>query len=337
MSASEVVLAKRLVPLVAGRSLSKLYEVRRGVLFRKQEVVHALTDVSLVVRSGETLGVVGESGSGKSTLGRVLLRLVEPSFGTIEFDGVDITRLAEREMRQLRKRMQIVFQDPSTSLNPRMTVREIVGEGLVIGRTASGAALEERVRAELERVGLDASALERYPHEFSGGQRQRIAIARALAVEPSFVVCDEPVSSLDVSVQAQIVNLLEEVQCTAKVAYLFISHDLRLVEYLSHRIAVMYLGRIVETGPASELSAHPLHPYTHALFDASPRLPGRGEPKQKRLRLAGEPPSPSAPPPGCAFHPRCPRAVRGRCDVEVPPLAAPSPGSSHQVACFFPE
>lgn len=336
MSANELVLAKRLVPLVSARSLSKLYQVRRGIFFREHEVVHALDDVSLVVRSGETLGVVGESGSGKSTLGRVLLRLVEPSFGTIEFDGVDVTRLAEREMRRLRRRMQIVFQDPSTSLNPRMTVREIVGEGLVIGRMASGAALEERVRNELERVGLDASTLDRYPHEFSGGQRQRIAIARALAVEPSFVVCDEPVSSLDVSVQAQIVNLLEEAQSSAKVAYLFISHDLRLVEYLSHRIAVMYFGRIVETGPASELSTHPLHPYTQALFDASPRLPGRDEPKRKRLRLAGEPPSPSSPPKGCAFHPRCPRAERGRCDVESPPLAAASPGSSHQVACFFP-
>jgi oligopeptide transport system ATP-binding protein len=217
-----------------------------------------------------------------------------------------------------------------------MTVREIVGEGLRIHRLARGAELEERVRHELDRVGLDPSMLDRFPHEFSGGQRQRVAIARALAVDPSFVVCDEPVSALDVSVQAQIVNLLERIQSEAKVAYLFISHDLRLVEYLSHRIAVMYLGRVVETGPTAELSKQPLHPYTRALFDAAPRLPRDGEAPRKRLRLAGEPPSASAPPPGCGFAPRCPRAERGKCDTEVPPLAASAPGSSHQVACFFP-
>jgi len=333
---------RKRAPLLKVEGLAKVYTVRRGLLGRKQELVHALAGVSFDLSAGETLGIVGESGSGKSTLGKTVLRLLEPTYGRIVFDGTDITRLRDNEMRKYRKRMQIVFQDPYSSLNPRMTVRDIVAEGLDLFRLASRSELSSRVSALLARVGLDAEVMERYPHEFSGGQRQRIAIARALAVEPDFVVCDEPTSALDVSVQAQILNLLTDIQTESKVAYLFISHDLRVVEFVSHRIAVLYLGKIVEMGPSARVAERRLHPYTRALFDASPALPVRAEeavgdePPRRRLVLHGEPPSPAAPPPGCAFHPRCPRAEPGKCDTETPVLRGVKDDPRHQVSCFFP-
>jgi oligopeptide/dipeptide ABC transporter ATP-binding protein len=321
-------------PLLQVERLSKLYPVQRG-LFAKPSFVHAVSDVSFHVRRGETLGLVGESGSGKSTLGRASIRLIEPTLGRLLFDGEDVTRMADRELRALRRRMQIVFQDPFGSLNPRMTVREIVGEGIAIHRLAQGPAESEaRVAEVIGKVGLRPDMMGRFPHEFSGGQRQRIAIARALAVRPDFVVCDEPVSALDLSVQAQIVNLLEDLQDDLSLGLLFISHDLRVVEHISHRIAVMYLGRLVEVGPASEVAERRYHPYTRALFEAVPS-PGRaGRPRRV---LAGELPSATSPPEGCVFHPRCPKAEEGRCDAETPPLVELVAGSHHRVACFHPE
>jgi oligopeptide/dipeptide ABC transporter ATP-binding protein len=297
--------------------------------------VRAVDGVSIRVRRAETLGLVGESGCGKSTLGRLMLRLVEPSFGRVLFDGNDVTKLSQRELRPLRRRMQIIFQDPYSSLNPRMTVREIVGEALRIHKLAKTREAEEaRIVTLLERVGLRADAMDRYPHEFSGGQRQRIGIARALAVEPEFIVCDEPVSALDVSIQAQIVNLLVELQETMGLAYLFVSHDLRIVEHVSHRVAVMYLGKIVEQAGADQLYEQPRHPYTRALLAAAPQP----DPERKRVRLVleGDVPSPMDPPSGCAFHPRCPRIVRGTCDKETPPLDEIDKVTGHKVACWNP-
>ncbi|MFT3774493.1 MAG: ATP-binding cassette domain-containing protein [Minicystis sp.] len=324
-------------PLVQVENLSKLYPVDGG-LFGKPRFVHAVDGVSLYVRRGETLGLVGESGCGKSTLGRTLLRLVEPTLGRILFDGHDITRMPGPELSAMRRRMQIVFQDPYSSLNPRMTVREIVGEGIAIHRLArTRKEADEQVAAVLAKVGLRPEMMARYPHEFSGGQRQRIGIARALSVRPDFIVCDEPVSALDVSVQAQVINLLEELQEELGVSLLFISHDLRVVEYTSHRVAVMYLGRIVEIGPAAEVGEKRYHPYTRALFSAMPEAPTDGGEGKRRLVLQGEPPSAVNPPSGCAFHPRCPRAEKGRCDVEVPTLEELVPGSRHRVACWHPE
>ncbi len=329
--------AKAPKPLLQVEKLSTLYPVRQG-LFRRPQYVYAVNEVSFYVRPGETLGLVGESGCGKSTLGRTVLRLVEPTLGRIVFDGQDITRLSEREIRPLRRRMQIVFQDPYSSLNPRMTVREIVGEGIAALRLAKTRREEDDTVAEmLGKVGLGAEVMERYPHEFSGGQRQRIAIARALAVRPDFIVCDEPTSALDVSVQAQILNLLERLQDELSVSYLFISHDLRVVEYTSHRIAVMYLGRIMEMGPAREVAERRLHPYTRALFGSLPQAVG-GEAKSRRLQLIkDEPPGALELPSGCVFHPRCPKMEKGKCDAEIPELAETVPGSHHRVACFFPE
>jgi oligopeptide transport system ATP-binding protein len=321
-------------PLVQVEDVSKLYPVDGG-LFGKPRFVHAVDGVSLYVRRGETLGLVGESGCGKSTLGRTILRLVEPTLGRILFDGHDITRLPGPELQAMRRRMQIVFQDPYSSLNPRMTVREIVGEGITIHKLAKTRQdADEQVAQLLAKVGLRPELMARYPHEFSGGQRQRIGIARALSVNPDFVVCDEPVSALDVSVQAQVINLLEELQDELGVSLLFISHDLRVVEYTSHRVAVMYLGRIVEVGPAADVGEKRYHPYTRALFSSMPEATGDGK---RRLVLQGEPPSAVDPPPGCAFHPRCPRAEKGRCDVEVPTLEELVPGSRHRVACWHPE
>jgi oligopeptide transport system ATP-binding protein len=327
-------------PLVMVEKLSKLYPLREG-FFSNQRLVHAVDGVSLYIRRGETLGLVGESGSGKTTLGRCILRLVEPTLGRVVFDGLDITRMGSRELRALRRRMQIVFQDPQASLNPRMTVAEIVGEGIEIFSLAKTAdERREKVTAALARVGLGEALLGRYPHELSGGQRQRIGIARALAVNPDFVVCDEPISALDVSVQATILNLLETLQEDLGLGYLFISHDLRAVAYTSHRIAVMYLGRIVETGPAKDVAERRLHPYTRALFDAKPTFEATGAspdaPPRVRLVLQGEAPSAIAPPPGCVFHPRCPRSEKGKCDTEVPALEELVPGSHHRVACWHP-
>jgi len=325
-------------PLVVVEKLSVLFPHQKG-FFRAPTFVHAVDGVSLYIRPGETLGLVGESGCGKTTLGRAVIRLVEPTVGRIIFDGQDITSLSEREVRPLRRRMQIVFQDPYSSLNPRMTVRDIVGEGIAALRLAKTSRdAEETIIEMLTKVGLGADVLDRYPHEFSGGQRQRIAIARALAVRPDFVVCDEPTSALDVSVQAQILNLLEKLQDELSVSYLFISHDLRVVAYTSHRIAVMYLGRIVEMGPAKEVSERRLHPYTHALFGALPKEVIKEGPRERPKRvLMGEPPSALEPPRGCVFHTRCPRVEKGRCDVDTPELTEIVPGSHHRVACFHPE
>ncbi len=321
-------------PLLQTEKLTKFFTVRKGLLGRAR-FVRAVDDVSLYVRSGETLGLVGESGCGKSTLGRTVLRLLEPTFGRIFFENGEITGLSQSELRPLRRRMQIIFQDPYSSLNPRMTVRAIVGEALSVHKLASSRSEEEaKVEALLRRVGLRAEAMHRYPHEFSGGQRQRIGIARALAVEPRFIVCDEPISALDVSIQAQIVNLLLDLQEEYRLSYLFISHDLKVVEYVSHRVAVMYLGKIVELAPAAALYERRHHPYTRALLSAIP-VP---DPQRRRLRvlLEGDVPSPIDPPNGCSFHPRCPRSEAGKCDVETPPLEELEPGTHHRVACWHP-
>ncbi|HEY6559546.1 MAG TPA: oligopeptide/dipeptide ABC transporter ATP-binding protein [Polyangiaceae bacterium] len=321
-------------PLVRVERLVKYFAAQRRLLERPK-TVRAVDGVSLHVERSETLGLVGESGSGKSTLGRALLRLIEPTSGRIFFKGRDVTELSERELRPLRRHMQIIFQDPFSSLNPRLTVHSTLSEALRI-HGLSGSRSEEDARVEqlLRRVGLRPEAARRYPHEFSGGQRQRIGVARALAVEPRFIVCDEPLSALDVSIQAQIVNLLLDLQEELGLSYLFISHDLKVVEYMSHRVAVLYLGKIVESAPASQLYERRHHPYTRALLSAIP-VP---DPERKRLRvlLEGDVPSPIDPPSGCAFHPRCSRAQKGQCDVETPPLEEIEPGSGHEVACFFP-
>jgi oligopeptide/dipeptide ABC transporter ATP-binding protein len=320
--------------LLSASQLSKDFRVRKR-LFSRTRFLRAVDDVSLAIAGGETLGLVGESGSGKSTLGRLLLRLIEPSFGQVHFAGTNITQLSARELRPLRRKMQMVFQDPYSSLNPRMTVERIVGEPLVVHRLVSGEhELARRVSLLLERVGLPATAGARFPHEFSGGQRQRIGIARALAAGPELLVCDEPTSALDVSIQAQIVNLLLDLQEQDRLAYLFISHDLSIVQAVSHRVAVMYLGKIVEIAPTAELFTHSQHPYTRALLSAAP-VP---DPTRRRLRLVleGEPPSPIDPPSGCAFHPRCPRAVSGHCDRVSPALSPAGGGDQHFVACFYP-
>ncbi len=321
--------------LAATERLAKYFPVHQGWFGRGRRFVRAVDGVSIRVRRGETLGLVGESGCGKSTLGRLMLRLLDPTFGRVIFDGQDVTQLTQRELRPLRRQMQIIFQDPYSSLNPRMTVREIVGEAIRVHKLAKTRADEEaRIAELLEKVGMRPDAMDRYPHEFSGGQRQRIGIARALAVEPQFIVCDEPISALDVSIQAQIVNLLVELQETLGLTYLFVSHDLKVVEHVSHRVAVMYLGKIVEQAPAAMLYAQPRHPYTRALLAAAPQP----DPERKRVRLVleGDVPSPIDPPAGCAFHPRCPRAVKGTCDKEAPRLEETSQGSAHRVACWNP-
>ena len=316
--------------LLEVNDLIKHYPVRAGVLHRKVGTVHAVDGVSFSVGVGETLGLVGESGCGKSTVARSVLRLVEPTSGEIRIDGQDITRLSKTEMRPVRRQMQIVFQDPFASLNPRMSAGDIVGEPLSVHGLASGTEKQQRVAQLFQQVGLRPDQMKSYPHQFSGGQRQRICIARALALGPRLIVCDEPVSALDVSIQAQVINLLIDLQREHGFSYLFIAHDLAVVSHISHRVAVMYLGRIVEIADKTELFRNPRHPYTQALLASVPVA----DPRVKRLKpmVDGDVPSPVNPPSGCAFHTRCRYAI-DRCKVERPALKETASG--HQVACLL--
>ncbi len=318
-------------PLLRVKNLVKHFPVKGGVLSRTVDKVHAVDGVSLDIAAGETLGLVGESGCGKSTTGRCILRLIEPTSGELWFEGRDVTVVDKAQLRALTRDMQIIFQDPYASLNPRMTVGAIIGEAMVIHGLEKGAKAQEARTVELLRtVGLHPDHIRRFPHEFSGGQRQRIGIARALAVSPKLIICDEPVSALDVSIQAQVINLLEDLQEQFNLTYLFIAHDLSVVEHISQRVAVMYLGRIVEVAPSRDLYTSPKHPYTEALLSAVP-IPDPTV-KRKRIVLQGDVPNPIRPPAGCHFHPRCPRA-EDRCKVEAPLLRDLGPGRLS--ACHF--
>lgn len=319
-------------PFVETIGLAKHYALSTG-LFSPPKLVRAVDHVSIQIWPGETLGLVGESGCGKSTFGRALLRLVEPTAGRILIGGKDITRMTQRQLRPIRQRLQVIFQDPYASLDPRMNVEQLISEPLEINRVGTGRPeRRDRVRKLLSQVGLPNDVLGRYPHEFSGGQRQRIGIARALALGPEFIVCDEPLSALDVSIQAQIVNLLLDLRDTLNMGYLFISHDLNVVRFVSHRIAVMYLGRIVELGPAEAVATQPKHPYTQLLLSSIPIA----DPERPRLAVTGTPDAAGAQPApaGCAFRNRCPRAIAGQCDEQVPELSPAA--AQHQVACWNP-
>ncbi len=319
-------------PIVRAELLRKSFSGPSRGIGRGRAELKAVDGVTLDVMPGETLGLVGESGCGKSTLGRLLLRLQEPTSGRVYFEGQDITDLSQSALRPFRGKMQIIFQDPYSSLNPRMTVQAALSEALrVHGMVSSASEEQQRIAALLERVGLRPEHKRRYPHEFSGGQRQRIGIARALAVSPSFIVADEPVSALDVSIQAQIVNLLSDLQEELGLSFLFIAHDLHVVEHVSRRVAVMYLGRIVELATSEQIYKQARHPYTEALLSAAPEPDPTA--RKRRLLLEGDVPSPLDPPSGCAFHPRCPIAEKGLCDREVPALRTLAPG--HEVACHL--
>jgi len=311
------------------RSLKKYFPIRGGIFSRVVANVKAVEDISFEIKKGEVVGLVGESGSGKTTAGRSILRLIEPTSGEILFNGVDVAQLSKAKMREYRKEMQIIFQDPFASLNPRMSVGDIIGEAMTIHNLARGKDKEQRVADLLEKVGMSPNHMRRYPHEFSGGQRQRIGIARALAVDPQFIVADEPVSALDVSIQAQVVNLLQDLKEELGLTLLFIAHDLGVVEYISDRVVVMYLGRIMEIAPSKDLYANPVHPYTEALLSAVP-IPDPTI-KRERVLLQGDIPSPINPPSGCVFRTRCPIAVDD-CAHVVPPLEEVSPG--HFKACI---
>lgn len=315
-------------------NLKKYFPVTQGLLRRVVGNVRAVDDVTLQIIKGETLGLVGESGCGKSTLGRTILNLHKPTSGTVLFEGTDLSGLSGHDLRSMRARMQIIFQDPYSSLNPRMTVNAIVGEPLIIHKIARGTELDQRVAQLLERVGLNPLLGTRYPHEFSGGQRQRIGIARALALNPSFIVADEPISALDVSIQAQVVNLLEDLQDEFDLTYLFITHDLSMVRYICDRVAVMYLGKIVELGSIEDIYDNPQHPYTQALLSAVPVPDPIVEDQRQRIILEGDLPSPADPPTGCNFNTRCPIAF-DRCFEEEPQLKDLLP--RHDIACFAAE
>ncbi len=318
-------------PLVEVRDLKKHFPIHKGFFSKMAGQVYAVDGVSFHIKPGETLGLVGESGCGKSTVGRTLLKLLEPTDGSIFVRGQDITALDSEAMMPFRQRMQMIYQDPYASLNPRMTAAEIVGEPFAIHRVGAHSEQRERVAWLFERVGLRAELMNAYPHEFSGGQRQRIGIARALALNPDLIVGDEPVSALDVSIQAQIINLLMDLQDELNLSYLFVAHDLAVVQHISHRVAVMYLGRIVEMTEKAKLFEEPLHPYTEALLSAVP-IPKATARRRERIILIGDVPSPINPPPGCHFHTRCPYA-HARCKVEVPVLREVTPG--HVAACHL--
>jgi len=317
-------------PFIQIKDISKRFPIKGGLLSREVASVKAVQNVSLEIKKGETLGLVGESGCGKSTLGRCIIRLIEPSSGQIFLEGKNVTNLQGEDLRALRRKMQIIFQDPYASLNPRMTVGSIISEPLEIHNLFDSRKDRlDRVKQLIELVGLRPEHINRYPHEFSGGQRQRIGIARALAVDPSFIVCDEPVSALDVSIQAQVINLLMDLQQRLGLTYLFIAHDLKVVEHISNRVAVMYLGKVAELADADELYQHPQHPYTRALLSAIPIPDPRG--KDQRIILTGDVPSPINPPSGCFFHPRCPDMIE-ECKATCPSLRLTRP--EHETACI---
>ncbi len=318
--------------LLVVQNLKVHFPVKPGVFSRARDFVKAVDDVSFTLAPGETLGLVGESGCGKTTLGRAIVRLVEPTAGSVLFEGEDLARMSGATLRARRRNVQMIFQDPYGSLNPRMTVADIIGEALDIHELVdSQSARQKRIAELLQAVGLDTAYAQRYPHEFSGGQRQRIGIARALAVEPKLIVCDEPVSALDVSVQAQIINLLQDLQQERGIAYLFIAHDLAVVEHISRRVMVMYLGKVVELAEAKAIICTPKHPYTQALISAVPEVDP--DTKRKRIVLPGDVPSPIHPPSGCRFHPRCPVAEKPRCETEAPELREVA--TRHGAACHL--
>jgi oligopeptide transport system ATP-binding protein len=322
---------KNIQPLIEVNHLQKSFTVSKGIFTHGKSFLKAVDDVSFAIQKGETLGLVGESGCGKTTIGRTLIRLYEANGGEVIFQGQNILKLPEKQMLPYRRRMQMIFQDPYSSLNPRMTVAEILKEPLAIHGIASGKTALNRVHELLQLVGLSKEQASRFPHEFSGGQRQRIGIARALAVEPEFIICDEPISALDVSIQAQIINLLEKLQAEMNLTYLFIAHDISMVRHTSRRIAVMYLGKLVELASAGELAKNPLHPYTQALLSAVPIADPRLEASRHRIVLEGDVPSPVDPPPGCRFKTRC-RMAKPCCNEATPELKEAAPG--HMVSCF---
>ncbi|WP_270136800.1 ABC transporter ATP-binding protein [Kribbella sp. CA-293567] len=335
-SAEQVVSAGQGEPLLEVKGLQRYFPVTRGIVFQKQTgAVKAVDGIDLTIHSGETLGVVGESGCGKTTTGRLVTRLDEPTGGTIRFEGNDISHLSRQRMRPYRREIQMIFQDPFSSLNPRQTIGTIIAAPFEIQKVDSDGGTKKAVQALMERVGLNPEHYNRYPHEFSGGQRQRIGVARALALRPKLIVCDEPVSALDVSIQAQIVNLLEDLQDEFNLAYMFIAHDLSVIRHISDRVAVMYLGKVVEIADRDELYNHARHPYTHALLSAVPEADPDALAHRERIRLTGDVPSPLNPPSGCRFRTRCWKAEDICAEQEPPLVQIGAPG--HQAACHFPE